>query len=64
MNALDPRDRFEAQAFESLLDGALDFLLRRLEVIEGRAVAVAECSPAADHRDSLTAPDRIATMVS
>jgi len=67
MNAFDTSDSLRAKPFEPLLDGALDFLFRGLEVIKGSAVAVAECFPAltaADHKDGLAAPDRIATVIS
>src|SRR5262244_3924428 len=45
VDALDPRHGFWAQAFESLLKGALDFSFRRFEVVEGRPEAVAESPP-------------------
>jgi hypothetical protein len=46
MNAFDSRHGFRAQAFEPLLDGALNLLFRRFKVVEGRSKAVAECLPA------------------
>ena len=67
MDAFDASDGFRAKPFEPLLNGALDFRFRGLEIIEGCAVAVAECfptAPAADHIDGLAAPDRIATVIS
>src|SRR5215213_6957721 len=45
MNTLNPGNGLRAQAFETLMEGSLDFLLRRLEVVEGRPIAVAESSP-------------------
>lgn len=46
MDVLDARHSFRAQALESLLNGALDFLLRRLEVVESRAIPITESFPA------------------
>ncbi len=43
MNAFDASDSLRTKPFESLLNGALDFLLWGFEVIKGRAVAVTEC---------------------
>jgi hypothetical protein len=61
MDAFNAGNRLRAQSFESLLNDALDFLLRRLEVIEGCAVTVAESHAmlfAADDIDHLFAlPD-------
>jgi hypothetical protein len=67
LNAFDASDSLRAKPFESLLNGALDFLFWGLEVIKGCAVAVAECFPAfsaANHIDGPSAPDRIATVIS
>ena len=36
MNAFDAGDRLHAQSFEALPDGALNLLLRRFKVVEGR----------------------------
>jgi hypothetical protein len=46
MNAFDARHGLRAQAFEALLDGALNLLFRRFKVVEGRSIAVAESFPA------------------
>ena len=46
MNAFDARHGFRAQAFEPLMDGALNLLFRRFKVVEGRSKAVAESLPA------------------
>jgi hypothetical protein len=67
MHAFDARDRLRAQPFESLLEGALDFLLWSLEVIKGCPITVAESFPAfsaADDMDALATADRIAAVVS
>jgi hypothetical protein len=45
MNAFDARHGFRAQAFEPLLNGALNLLFRRFKVVEGRSKAVAESFP-------------------
>jgi hypothetical protein len=37
MNAFDAGDSLRALSFKALLDGALDFLFRRLKVVEGSA---------------------------
>ena len=44
MNLFDAGHCLRAQAFEALLDGALDFLLRRFEIIEGRVVPATKIS--------------------
>src|SRR5262249_46593525 len=46
MNAFDARHGFRAQAFELLLNGALNLLFRRFKVVEGGSKAVAESLPA------------------
>jgi hypothetical protein len=46
MNSFDTRDGFRAQAFEPLLNGALNLLFRRFKVVECRSKAVAENLPA------------------
>ncbi len=46
MNAFDARHGFRAQAFEPLLDGALNLLFRCFKVVEGRPKAVTESLPA------------------
>jgi hypothetical protein len=46
MNAFNARHGFRAQAFEPLLDGALNLLFRRFKVVEGRSKAVTESLPA------------------
>jgi hypothetical protein len=59
MNAFNASYGFRAQAFESLPDGALDFLFRRFEIIKGRPEAVAESLstlPATKDEDGLAAP--------
>jgi hypothetical protein len=66
MNAFDAGDRLRAQSFEALLDGALNLLFRRFKVVEGRSKAVAECLPAlpaANDKDGLTAPQRVAAVI-
>ena len=66
MNAFDARHGFGAQAFEPLLDGALNLLFRRFKVVEGRSKAVAECLPAlttAEDKDGLTAPQGVAAVI-
>ena len=45
MNPFDARHGFRAQAFEPLLDGALNLLFRRFKVVEGCSKAVAESLP-------------------
>src|SRR5215467_15789731 len=45
MNAFDTRHGFRAQAFEPLLDGALNLLFWRFKVVEGCSKAVAESLP-------------------
>jgi hypothetical protein len=42
MHLFDARDRFIAQPFHDLMDGALYLLFRRLEVVEGRPLSVTE----------------------
>jgi hypothetical protein len=67
MNSLDAGDGLRRQAFESLMDGVLDFLLGRLEVVESGAEAVAESSAtvtAAKDHHSLSALEPIAAVVS
>ena len=66
MNAFDTGHGFRAQAFESLLDGALNLLFRRFKVVEGRSKAVAEslsALTAAEDKDSLTAPQGVAAVI-
>src|SRR5262245_18639912 len=66
MNAFDARHRFRAQAFEPLLDGALNLLFRRFQVVEGRPETVTECLPAltaAEDDDRLTAPQCVAAVI-
>src|SRR5262245_6305065 len=66
MNAFDAGDRLRAQSFEALLDSALNLLFRRFKVVEGRPKAVAECLPAlpaANDKDSLTAPKSVAAVI-
>jgi hypothetical protein len=46
MNTFDTGHGFRAQAFESLLDGALNLLFRSFKVVEGRSKSVAESLPA------------------
>jgi hypothetical protein len=46
MNAFDARHCFRTQAFEPLLNGALNLLFGRFKVVEGGSKAVAESLPA------------------
>jgi hypothetical protein len=46
MNVFDARHCFRAQAFEPLLNGALNLLFGRFKVVEGCSKAVAESLPA------------------
>jgi hypothetical protein len=58
MDTLDASHCLGAQAFESLIDGAFDFLFRSFQVVESRALAVAKGSLAllaADDRHHLAA---------
>jgi hypothetical protein len=67
MDLLDAGNRFRAQAFELLVEGALDFLLRRLEVVKGRAIAVTEGSLvlfAANDINHLTALEPVTAVIS
>jgi hypothetical protein len=66
MNAFDASDRLRTQSFEALPDGALDLLFRRFKVVEGRPKAVAEslpALPAANDKDGLTTPQRVAAVI-
>jgi|GEM_PF-6171394 len=66
MRTFNPRDGFRAQSFQRLMEGALEFLLWRLEIIEGRAIAVAESFPAlptAADKDDLAIPQAIAAVI-
>src|SRR6266542_3072850 len=66
MNAFDASDGLRAQSFKALPDGALDFLFRRLKVVEGRAIAVTESPPTlptTDDKDHLSVPQEIAAMI-
>jgi hypothetical protein len=66
MNTFDTGHGFRAQAFESLLDGALNLLFRSFKVVEGRSKSVAESLPAltaAEDKDSLTAPQGVAAVI-
>jgi hypothetical protein len=66
MDALNPSDRFWTQPFEPLKERALDFLLRRLEVVEGRAIPIAESFPAlptAQDKDGLAAPQGVTAVI-
>jgi hypothetical protein len=65
MNVFDAGHRLQAPAFEALLDDALDYLLQRLEVIEGRALPSTKSSLAllaANGRHHLAALQRVTTM--
>jgi hypothetical protein len=65
MNAFDAGHSPWAQASEASPDGALDFLLRRLEVIEGYVVPVTKSSLvllAANDRHRLAALHRVTAM--
>jgi hypothetical protein len=65
MHAFDASNRLWAQPFKALLNGALDFLLWRLEIVEGRPEAVAKsflALLAANDKDGLTAPQCVATV--
>lgn len=66
MNLFNARDRLRTQPFESLLNGAQDFLFGSLEVIEGRAGTVAKgfpTLPTTNDKDSLAAPQGVAAMI-
>jgi hypothetical protein len=66
MNAFDARHSFRAQTFKALLDSALDFLLRSLEIIEGRAVPVTKSAfvqIAANDCHRLAALQSVTTMI-
>src|SRR5262244_3972946 len=66
VNLFDAGDSFRAQPFESLIDRALHFLLGRLEIVKGRAVAVTE-GPlmllAADDRYRLAVLQRVTAVI-
>ena len=58
--------RVSQGSYGALLDGALNLLFRRFKVVEGRSKAVAECLPAlpaANDKDGLTAPQRVAAVI-
>jgi hypothetical protein len=61
MNAFDARHGFKAQAFEPLLDGALNLLFRRFKVAEDRPETVAESLSTLTAAEDLRRIDRSAT---
>jgi len=66
MNAFDASHGLRTQLFEPSLDGALDFLFGGLEVVGGRAEAVAESLPtlpATEDKDRLAAPKSVAAVI-
>jgi hypothetical protein len=66
MNAFDAGNRLRAQSFEALLNGALNLLFRRFKVVEGCSKAVTECLPAlpaANEKEVLAAPQRVAAVI-
>src|SRR5215468_1908420 len=58
MNTFDTGHGFRAQAFESLLDGALNLLFRSFTVAESLPALTA-----AEDKDSLTAPQGVAAVI-
>ena len=66
MNAFDASDSLLAKPFEPLLNGSLDFLFRRLKVVESCAIAVTESPPAlptTDDKNHLSVPQAIAAVI-
>jgi hypothetical protein len=65
-NPLDSNRCHTRRSIKALPDGALDFLFKRLKVVEGCAIAITESPPTlstTDDKDHLSIPQGIAAMV-